>query len=742
MKPYYKPLATALAATLQLAALAAVPLAWDVRPGQPAPVTFDRYHGEAIDFSATFRGFGDLPFAPGADIRLWYQTNGMGSAWWSVPATVQSNVLSATWSPALDPGADRVSLFFGAPSNAYAAAVLRLRHSPGFAPGAMPDPETFHESDPVFSEWLSTYTPPDTSLEPATNYTDRALSSFAATGTVARAFTYGTATRWTDATGCVWEASMSWKITPPTFPGADGYPEEYVGEPIYLYEDHSPGAWWSPRVGDDWLLGLGKGYSNSTELAWSVDVEAAIAITATRGLVTNLIGRIALTNDVPAASDRALSSFAATGTVARARSYGTPTRWTDVTGCVWEVVVSFGPWNMTAYSGWSEDDVGYWTGPYWWQDGDSDPEMHSGNGWYLEPVATPRCIGRDADATALDYSEGSDYVVHWERERITTTNLVGRVALTNDIPAAPDLSPIQQDIADLRTESALVYRLYSGSNVVAEVTNYNSQVHAPELRLMQLNESNEYVTVWTETNGLARTLKRANEYTDDATGAVARAAAPRAWGRTTSGLGADAPSNTTWISTEKLVIASGLEYVHIDSAGVWILCANGQVDFSTPTNSFFSISTDSGENVFSVERTDSRPIPVDCGGINVVDSGDNKVVTIPVPVFDATENANEPPFLNVGLDLKGPWYSETNGIPSTVVSSCTWSGQNGAWTNTIVLSASHPSAFFNYSKWQAGGTVIRNKAAMEVSGGVLCTDGIHKGRPVYNNGTIIWEVVP
>ena len=143
MKPHYKPLATALAATLQLAALAAVPLSWDVRPGQPAPVTFDRYHGETIDFSATFRGFGELPFAPGADIRLWFQTNGMGSAWWSVPATIQSNVLSATWSPALDPGADRVSLFFGAPSNAYASAVLRLRHSPGFAPGTMPDPETF-----------------------------------------------------------------------------------------------------------------------------------------------------------------------------------------------------------------------------------------------------------------------------------------------------------------------------------------------------------------------------------------------------------------------------------------------------------------------------------------------------------------------------------------------------------------------------------------------------------------------
>lgn len=176
-KPHFKPLATALAATLQIAAIAAVPLAWDVRPGQPAPVTFDRYHGETIDFAATFRGFGELPFAGDADLRLWYQTNGMGTAWWSAPAAIQSNVITAVWSPEMDPGADRVSLFFGAPSNAYAAAVLRLRHSPGFAPGSLPDPETFQERDPVFEAWLAGWVPPVVDLTPATNYTDASIST-------------------------------------------------------------------------------------------------------------------------------------------------------------------------------------------------------------------------------------------------------------------------------------------------------------------------------------------------------------------------------------------------------------------------------------------------------------------------------------------------------------------------------------------------------------------------------------
>lgn len=125
-------LATALAATLH----AAVPLAWEARPNAPAPASFDRHHGETIDFRCTLTGF-DAAFAPAADVRLYYQTNGMGQAWWSAPATVQSNVITATWSPALDPGADRVSLFFGAPSNVYASAVLRLRHSPGFTPSVL-----------------------------------------------------------------------------------------------------------------------------------------------------------------------------------------------------------------------------------------------------------------------------------------------------------------------------------------------------------------------------------------------------------------------------------------------------------------------------------------------------------------------------------------------------------------------------------------------------------------------------
>ena len=316
MKPRYKHLATALAATLHLAAHAAVPLAWDARPGNPAPASFDRYHGETLEFRCTFRGFGALPFAPGADIRLWYQTNGMGSAWWSAPATIQSNVLSATWSPELDPGADRVSLFFGAPSNAYASAVLRLRHSPGFAPGTMPDPETFHESDPVFSAWLSTYTPPETSLEPSTNYTDRALGAFAATGSVARAATYGTDMRWTDATGRVWEV-----MTNVWFDHRDGnifvngvsiFPSDITAGEMkgYLYYDPSAMEFVGETGGGWYYNGENTSGSPGGVLAGGPDATSLDSGNLTLGNLTNLVGRVALTNDIPAETDPTVPEWA------------------------------------------------------------------------------------------------------------------------------------------------------------------------------------------------------------------------------------------------------------------------------------------------------------------------------------------------------------------------------------------------------------------------------------------------
>ena len=436
-------------------------------------------------------------------------------------------------------------------------------------------------------------------------------------------------------------------------------------------------------------------------------------------------------------TDAVLGAYASTGAVARANVYGTPMLWTDATGCVWRVSRLLDRWDV-ANIGAPEDVEITWYGPEWVIE--TDDFLYPDIGWYVSsPTRTPGFLGNNPNAMTLTldwnhWENTEEILVHTIFSRPIVTNLAGRVAYTNDLP---DMGAVQEEIADLRTESSLVYRLYSGSNVVAEVTNYNSVVHAPELRLMQLSESNEYFTVWAETNGLARTLAGAKEYTDAATGEVVRAVAPRAWGRVTSGMGVDAPDGMTWLSSARTVIAGGLEYEkHATSGGaIWLLESNGMTpDFHPQTNnvSFIDLSNADGTPIFRVEKTDSFLVGVHVDAVTV----DGSALVCHVPVV-----ASEHPFVRVRADLSsGDWAKEEDGIPSGLAT-VTWSGSAGDWTCRIQNNTGGNSLFAQMEYMQEGGTKIVNSAPVDVSSGILCTDGVHKVRPVYSNGTVTWELV-
>ena len=131
-------IAIALAAVLQAAV---VPTEWQVRVGPKATVfQAERYHGDALALRATLTSNGQpLPYQGTAS--LYAQTNGMGAAWWNLAdATVSNNVLSATWLPEYDTGADVVDVFLGAPGSYQAHARIRFLPSPGATPGALPLP--------------------------------------------------------------------------------------------------------------------------------------------------------------------------------------------------------------------------------------------------------------------------------------------------------------------------------------------------------------------------------------------------------------------------------------------------------------------------------------------------------------------------------------------------------------------------------------------------------------------------
>ncbi len=308
MKPICKPFATALAALLALsAARAAVPIAWTNAPGMPPHMPPPVPHGSTVELSVTLRGYTSPPIVPGADVRLWYQTNGMGATWFSAPATISGNVITSTFGPGQDTGADRVSLFFGAPSNVFASAVLRLTHAPGFTPAAIELPRQTLDFSAIELRNISALTNgwsfgSATDLTPATNYTDRALSSFAATGTVFRSASYGTPTRWTDATGCVWEVTL------------DNAPWMDEGKTLAYTNDEFGARWewgcldmleyssgmWSYACGDRLASFVTTGPADASVLVMhDVSSDPPLAdITLVRIPLTNLVGRVALTNDV------------------------------------------------------------------------------------------------------------------------------------------------------------------------------------------------------------------------------------------------------------------------------------------------------------------------------------------------------------------------------------------------------------------------------------------------------------
>ena len=161
---------------LALAAPAAVPVRWTVETSRAQPAAFEQYAGTSIEFEALLNSYG-RPLAVEGEPRLYWQTNGMGSAWWSAPASASGSVLRASWTPAMETGARAYSCFIGVAGTVYSAAFqLRLRPSPGAAPNALelPAPRIdFAAVEVANAPWLSEESDP--TVPAATNALASAL---------------------------------------------------------------------------------------------------------------------------------------------------------------------------------------------------------------------------------------------------------------------------------------------------------------------------------------------------------------------------------------------------------------------------------------------------------------------------------------------------------------------------------------------------------------------------------------
>ena len=359
-------------------------------------------------------------------------------------------------------------------------------------------------------------------------------------------------------------------------------------------------------------------------------------------------------------------------------------------------------------------------------------------GWDVYDVITTednppfdRFVHAAQDALALDWTavtgplDNEEVAYRATRER-ASTNTLGLARLED----VPDTSGIA---ASVNTMWTYVY----GGSVWIAVTNYMRTVAgvAPSFQLWEVRDGatncvySSAEEIDTRTEDMIHTCRTNLE--SQVAGVVA-AMPDRAWSKYQSATGNESPEGVTIVSTPIIQLTGGGEwyrYVDVSSNSVWFLRSNGVHTFGGDTNGYFRILDDEGNPTFEVSKTDSYT--VDAVPESIHFDGDGN--------FCISFQSNIQPMIYTGPSLSVPAFSGEGEDPNITV---TWSHAGGVYTATVEQTVKSAS-LFAYAKIEVQGTtVIRNTAPTDVSGGILCTDGIHKCRPRYTNGTITWEVVP
>lgn len=296
------------------------------------------------------------------------------------------------------------------------------------------------------------------------------------------------------------------------------------------------------------------------------------------------------------------------------------------------------------------------------------------------------------------------------------------------------------DLATLSASVTSIAGMLNAENARFVSTNYNSNAHIPEA-YVEAKIDGSWLTIWSE---MTRWNWLMSEYLPDTFHTKSQIAsllddkADRAWGFYDSHSGLYAPEGFTWVSSPKIAIAGGLAYSRTLTAegAIWVLEANGMVaETGGLTNGFFRVSDDGGNALFEIVKGDKRTVGAQANSVQVIGAFVPSKLQIGYAVVADTH-----PTLQITASLTdSDWYDEDSAsCPANV----TWSGVSGAYVATVQAKSASATQLFVKAEYQVGGeTYIKNVGPISVDGGIYCTDGIHRVRPVYNNGSITWEVV-
>ena len=253
---------------------------------------------------------------------------------------------------------------------------------------------------------------------------------------------------------------------------------------------------------------------------------------------------------------------------------------------------------------------------------------------------------------------------------------------------------------DMKGEIDTLWNYMMAENFRVTITNYDSQVHAPEASYeFRMSTNEQWRTVWTETNGLARTHTAATNDAIKAAKAEIDKPENRAWGRYDATTGEPSPEGIVQVSAEGgLMIGGGMGYTSVAAYGgeYWVLTSTDPTLCRTGTNGVFEIIDSSGNAALTVRKGDKRLVPAPAGGISVT----LDAITIVYHI----ESAEHPEIeCSATLDGGGIWY--TPGADGAPFGAATWSGGSGEWVATIPRGG-FQMGFFRASYLTGGSTVV------------------------------------
>ena len=684
----------------------AAPLQWVCDWPEAKSQTFSLYQGETATFEPTFRVNGRT--VTNATIEaVWYQTNGMGNAWWKLDG--------ATFAPSNDVGAAAYRFFVEAKTSddiLYRAnGALRMLPSPGFTPNTIELPVArldFAAVEVANAPWTDPdYSTNNTELVETIEATAPAPGNYAAVSNAAM-----TALQSYTETDPVWDREKGDYATIQALENGDIIVSQasFASDASFAtdasFAENANSAGYANNAGhagyaetadaaepggelDTQLTSLSSRVSLASSSATNA-LEIARAATATNAQQAAAIAEKQdklpyPTNAIPYA---AISGKPNLATVATSGSYN------DLSN---KPTIPTVPTNVSAFN----NDAGYLTGYT-----ESDPTISS----WAKASSKPSYTASEVGAVPTSRT-------------VNGKALSANISLTaSDVGAATTSA-----LNTLSSQVTAISGHLNAEDARFVSTNYNSQVHLPEA-YVEVSVSNEWLTVWREMTRWDAFVGSAFDWTSwggflswmSTTEAALDQKADRAWGYYDSHTGGWAPEGYTQVSSSNILIAAGMGYQRTVSSGhtYWVLTANEPYEVSgISSNGFFRVADADGNVQIEIIKGDKRTVPAPPDGV----SASGGVLTVSYPVASQ-------PTVEVSLTLAdgGTWHAEDSAsCPATVA----WSGASGAYVATVTPSAPTAQLFVKASYQVGGETFINNRAPISITGGI------------YFNGTLYMPTV-